>query len=280
MALERIWLATDLSDEVLEPWAHALRICATSGVDLRVLHVHKGESPPWEQLPTLRLLLTQWGFLSEDAGLDDFRALGFKVRLEALDASNPRGLLGAMVEVHAPDLLVLGSHRPVGLERLLDGSISEELARRAPRSALIIPDRAQNFVEPISGNVRLRKILIPAGEKGAQRAVDAAAELVAALDAGPVEVVFVHVGPYGTIPQLTIPEGKGWTSRTQQFSDGQVVARVLETAASENVDLIAMATHGRDSWSDALWGSRTERVLRKSPVPVLMTKIFAVREAL
>lgn len=273
MALERVWLATDLSAVAASPWAHALRICATVGTDLRVLHVKKGEQPAWSQLPTPRRLLTKWGFLPEDATLDDFNSLGFRIQMQALEAENPKGLLGAMIEVSAPDLLILGTHRPSALQRLFDGSVGEELARHAPRSTLIIPDDSRPFVDDDSGVVRLRRVVVPLGDKAAQRGLSSALELVEALDERPVEFIFVHVGLYSEIPQITLPERPGWSFRTINFRDGPVVGRILEASTSEDADLIAMATHGHDSWSDAIWGSRTERVMRDATVPVLMSTL-------
>jgi nucleotide-binding universal stress UspA family protein len=44
---------------------------------------------------------------------------------------------------------------------------------------------------------------------------------------------------------------------------------IVETAASEHVDLIVMATHGRTGLSHLLIGSVAERVVRTAPCPVL-----------
>lgn len=273
MAFERVWLATDLGVDALLPWTHSLRICATSGMDLRVLHVRHGTAPPWSQLPTPRMLLTKWGFLSEDATVEEFEQLGFKIHLQALDAEHPAGLLGAMIEVDGPDLVVLGTHRPTGLQRLFDGSVSETLARHSPRATLVIPDGSRPFVAPAEGTIQLRRILIPLGEADAVPGLAAAMELADSLQSQPVEFIFVHVGPHAEIPQVDLPERAGWTFRTVNFREGTVVGRVLEAATSWDVDLIAMATHGHDSWWDNVWGSRTERVLRDANVPVLMATI-------
>lgn len=47
---------------------------------------------------------------------------------------------------------------------------------------------------------------------------------------------------------------------------------ILRVAMERKVDLIAMATHGRGFVSHALFGSTTERVLRKSTCPVLTVR--------
>jgi nucleotide-binding universal stress UspA family protein len=268
---ERVWLATDLNEEAVGPWSHALRICATSGADLRVLHVHRGPEITWSNLPMPRTLLIRWGFLPEDATLEDYAALGMRVRLDALAADHPLGILEAMADVQAPDLLVVGRRPPSPLRRLLDGSVSEALARQTSHPTLVVPDGARPFVSATTGAVRLTRVLIPLGEVGALTALTAAGALADGLQAPNVEFVFVHVGPHSEIPRSDLPDHPGWTYRTVNFHDGAVVGRVLEAATREEVDLIAMATHGHDSLSDTLWGSHTERVLRDAQVPLLVT---------
>jgi nucleotide-binding universal stress UspA family protein len=49
---------------------------------------------------------------------------------------------------------------------------------------------------------------------------------------------------------------------------GVAYQRITETAASEPVDLIVMATHGRTGLKHLLLGSVTERVVRLAPCPV------------
>ncbi|WP_276259361.1 universal stress protein [Haloglomus litoreum] len=47
---------------------------------------------------------------------------------------------------------------------------------------------------------------------------------------------------------------------------------ILDYAASNDVDLVVMGTHGRTGLSHALLGSVAERVVRLSPVPVLTVR--------
>ena len=52
------------------------------------------------------------------------------------------------------------------------------------------------------------------------------------------------------------------------------MAKTILTAANEHqVDLIAMATRGHDSVLDSVFGSRTERVIHRAPVPVLAVPV-------
>lgn len=53
------------------------------------------------------------------------------------------------------------------------------------------------------------------------------------------------------------------------IAEGDVVAKILESAARLDSDLIVLGTHGRSGFERLVLGSVTEKILRKSPVPVL-----------
>jgi len=56
---------------------------------------------------------------------------------------------------------------------------------------------------------------------------------------------------------------------TIQVASGDPVSAILERATRDASDLIVMGTHGRSGLARAVLGSVTERVVRRSPVPVL-----------
>jgi len=51
---------------------------------------------------------------------------------------------------------------------------------------------------------------------------------------------------------------------------GSPWARIIDTARVEKADIIVMSTHGHDSIADQVVGSHTERVIHRSPCPVLV----------
>ncbi len=53
---------------------------------------------------------------------------------------------------------------------------------------------------------------------------------------------------------------------------GDPAAQILDHAAAHEVDLIAMATHGRGGLSRLLVGSVAETVLRRATLPVLLVR--------
>lgn len=48
---------------------------------------------------------------------------------------------------------------------------------------------------------------------------------------------------------------------------------IIEEAKAANVDMIVIGTHGRSGFEHVLFGSTTEKVIRKSPCPVLSVSL-------
>ncbi len=56
-----------------------------------------------------------------------------------------------------------------------------------------------------------------------------------------------------------------------ELLEGDCVSSILELAQAKNADLIVVGSHGRSGISRALLGSVAEGILRRSPIPVLVT---------
>lgn len=274
--LGRIALATDLGAESPDLFAHGLALALRARADLYLVHVSEADHPEasWRRLPTVRALLERWGTLPVGASHAEFESLGIKVH--AVDRPPTDDVVAAvarrMVETK-PDLVVLGTHARAGLSRFLSASVAEPVARDVHRLTLFVPHQARGLVDPESGALRLKRVLIPMAPSAPQQPViDAVARLIEALEVGPVSFTLVHVGRHDTIPAPSLPSRGDWSWRTDVRS-GQVVEQILQAEVEHEVDLIAMATRGHDSVLDEVLGSRTERVLRRSRCPVLAVPV-------
>ncbi len=58
-------------------------------------------------------------------------------------------------------------------------------------------------------------------------------------------------------------------SVTPILAHGTPIREILHTIRDQNIDLVIMATHGQTGIAHALFGSTSEKVVRRSPVPVL-----------
>ena len=54
---------------------------------------------------------------------------------------------------------------------------------------------------------------------------------------------------------------------------GKPSAEIIRVARDELIDMIVLGTHGKGILDQALFGSTTERVVRKAPCPVLTTRL-------
>jgi len=64
-----------------------------------------------------------------------------------------------------------------------------------------------------------------------------------------------------------------------RIADGNTAAEIVRHAAEHDVDLVVMGTHGRSGFDRLTLGSVAEKVLRKSPCPVLTIPPGAARLA-
>ena len=55
--------------------------------------------------------------------------------------------------------------------------------------------------------------------------------------------------------------------------EGSVAEAILSAAQHQQIDVIAMATHGRSGIQRAVYGSVAEQVLRSSTTPVLLVRV-------
>lgn len=272
--MQRIMVATDLEHQHEALFGVALRMAQLGRGKLRVVHAHRSEAETdWRKLPSVRTLLTRWGAIEEGAGVEAFDALGLRVMpIATTHGEDPVAELVARAHDDETELLVMGSAGRVGVERLLQPSVAETVARRWGGATLVVPEKAAPLVAD-DGTVRIRKVLVPIDVATPPQAlVQALTAMLEQLHLGPVQFVLLHVGGVEGIPSFDLPERPDWMWRSE-IVPGDVVESILHMAQVEGADLIAMATHGHDSWLDALRGSHTERVLRRAPCAVLSVPV-------
>ena len=268
--LSRVLFPTDLSHDGDLAFAHALRIALAGKGELAIVHVATREQvgKEWEQFPRVRASLAGWGFLELGAPASAVEAL-LDLRIRKIDIPELDPLRGVKdVLEHRPcDLVVLASQARQGVDRWLHPSLAEPISREAHTPSLTLPPTARGFVDPATGAVSLRNVLVAVDHRpSAARALATAANLTAMLGAGEAVFHLLHVGD--SFPETPVPEAIATRVRIRQQA-GAVVEGIIDAAAEDEADLIVMATRGHDSLLDALRGSTTEQVLRNSGRAVL-----------
>jgi universal stress protein A len=141
--------------------------------------------------------------------------------------------------------------------------------------------------------IELRKILVPTDfSESARRALDYGlsfardykAELillhvVEAVPVGyasdlfpvPVAEMYQEVSAFARseLAKLAAEASAQGVTARERVLQGKPSAEIVRLAAEEAVDLIVLGTHGKDLLDQAIFGSTTERVVRKAPCPVL-----------
>mgnify|MGYP001379577794 CR=1 FL=1 len=182
--------------------------------------------------------------------------------------------------------VTMASHGRSGLTRLLLGSVAEEVLRRADGPVLLAPRPALERAGP----VEYRRILVPLdGSERSAAILPLVRELARAHGA---EVQLLHVASWITPelgPLLAVSEPPealaarvdAWRAALARAglrvetlaAAGERVEEIVAAGQREQVDLIAMATHGRAGLDRLVHGSHTEAVLRRAAVPLLSLRV-------
>ena len=269
LELRSIVHPTDFSDASAEAFVHALRIALTAKSGLTLLHVTNPlDERDWVTFPHVRAVLADWGLMSESAPEAAVaEKLGIKIAKVDLSPQSAADGVLRYLDDHPAARIVLGTQARDGVARLLHGSVAEKLARHAKVPTLFVPNGARGFVDPLRGEIHLKRLLIPVDHDPKPAAAVNAIMHFAHMLAGPeVDERLFHAGRdapqlrHHTKPHLAVPVA---------LVSGDPVDSIINEAIDWQPDLIAMPTAGHRGVLDALRGSTTERVIRQSPCPVL-----------
>jgi nucleotide-binding universal stress UspA family protein len=266
---------SDFSDESDVAFAHALKAALIAHSQLTIMHVSPKATEEWTDFPGVREVLARWGLLPKDAPRSAVPALGIDVRKVSARHNDPVESVLAFLDHHPADLIVLATHQHEGRSHWMHRSVSEPIARNSGQMTLFIPPGVDGFVSRIDGTVSLRSVLIPiAPVPLPQPALVLAARLVRNLQCPEGTFTTLWVGAGGDAPAVHFPETPGWKWNAMVQS-GDVIEAIVNAARDTSADLIVMATDGRHGFLDALRGSHSERVLRRTPCPLLAIPVSA-----
>lgn len=293
LEIRRVLWPTDFSTGAAQAFSHAAAMASWHEAELHVLHVADGTSQGSvgmeESFPISRDTFAELlGAAGEPPQAVDLDALS--VVQEERERAAPAEAIVAYAEEQDIDVVVAGTHGRRGLQRLLIGSVAEEVIRTAPCPVLAV--RGGEVVPPAWG---VRNILVPTDFSEASiNALRHAKELALTYGAQltllhAVEEV-VYPSAYGLEP-VNLPgpevvqrvEGNladlvrtevGYEHVVVEAEIGYAPSAILDHAEANQVGLIVIATHGRTGLERMLLGSVTERVVRRAPTPVFVVKSF------
>ena len=195
---------------------------------------------------------------------------------------SPVGVLLDVAKEHRATMIALATHGATGLKRLLFGSVAEGVVRKSPVPVLLLrPFWSYELVAPVgTEHAPVRNVLLAVD--GSDLALEALPGVIEIADLFEARVVLLRVlegknpeTPAEAEKQLksiakTI-EKKGIETLTL-VERGEPVDQILKALRFHEIDLLAMATHGRSGLTRAVTGSVTEEVLRRATVPILIAR--------
>jgi nucleotide-binding universal stress UspA family protein len=190
------------------------------------------------------------------------------------------------------DLLVIGTHGRSGFERLLLGSTTEKVLRKARCPVLTVPRRLPDAVP--SGPVLFKQILCAVDfSESSLTALKYALSLAQEAD-GCLTVVHVlgaeFVGQVGigeehvslaafqrqheeearNLLEKAVPESTAaYCKADTMLLRGKAWREILRIACDRQAELIVMGVHGRGAADLMFFGSTTQHVVREATCPVL-----------
>ncbi len=291
IGFRRILCASDFSLASLPAWVFAQRLARATGGELTLLHVVAPIPVPLELAVDVEGYQQLADAEREAARVRGQQQLegaipGVRATLRIEDGPAAARILKA-VDEGATDAVVLGTHGRTGLDRLLLGSVAEQvirLARRPVVTARLVPT-------PPAPEEPIRRIVYPTDFSPPARRAWAWVRALAEATGAHVDLLHVllevvpdrHVDPAflaraaATIRRDALRVTDAFvescglpTDRISvQLLHGVEAEQIVHAARSSRADLIVMGTHGRSGFLQLALGSVARRVLHGAPCPVM-----------
>lgn len=201
------------------------------------------------------------------------------------------------VEAHGIGQIVMTTHGRGGLSRAWLGSVASELVRFVGVPVLLI--RPTNTVHHRTELKSVRHVLVPLdGSVLSESVLPHAAEFAKCCDARLTLIEAVppvySISGGGQVPDVSTDVRAAEVTRNETarylehvagmlrasgliveiavLTHWQAAHAIIDYASDHDVDLIAMATHGRGAWSRWVVGSVADKVLRGCQIPMLVLR--------
>ena len=303
MNLERILVPVDFSSTSREALALAASLARRAGGRLTLLHV--GATPTYSMTqawsPSMHMPIheLQQRMKRESQALVE-RWLqsdvphGVEARTVLREGFPPEEIVA---EANEHDLVVIGTHGRTGTDRVVLGSVAERVVRHCKVPVLVAPGVSREAGRPVDTPFENVLVAIDFSESStrALRAGIAMARTTGAkltlLHVGISEAILISQVWMDAVSPAMVEIHDRMAREAQRQLDRLMRDEVPETLrgrallregiAAETIvqqvplgsyDLVVMGTHGHTGMQRVILGSVAERVLRHSPVPVLVVR--------
>jgi nucleotide-binding universal stress UspA family protein len=281
IAIKKVLVATDFSDRSRLAVSRAMVLCREHGAHLEILHVIE-ELPPPDHLSMDQYMEKVREQLNGEAAQAISQEIPCHVQCE-----RGKGLNSIIRNARkvAADLIVIGAHgQHLLLDKLL-GTTADNLIRQAEIPVLVVKQAAQTDYG---------RVLVPTDfSDESRKALHAAGSLAPAASVDLLHVYGVEGEGQLSMAQAGEEARKRYRQRTeiwammsmdewrqgvnldqdsvkQHVRKGYAPSAIIQFAAEQQHDLVAMGTHGSSGLSRFLLGSVTESTLRTVHSDVLI----------
>ena len=297
--IDSILFPTDFSDVAEGAFAHAAHLAVQYDATIHVFNVvSPDEAPDTNPMDFLPVTPPEEGAGPSDAAVQHMEVQTatqergtVPVIYSQMDSASPSEAIIDYAAERDVDVVVMGTHGRQGMDRLLSGSVSEEVVRGAPCPVFtVLPSEEESGIPTIS------RVLAPVDlSEQSSMVVNHAAALSDAYGA-PLDLLHVveeaaYPSAYGLDATSTNqPNVQNRAREALETLAGELEMRpdpvhihvlagnaardIVEFADEHEADLIVMATHGRTGLERFLIGSVAEKVVRRAPCPVFTLKSF------
>jgi nucleotide-binding universal stress UspA family protein len=285
---------SQLAELALQP---ALTIARQAGSNITLLNVpvrqpvvlpsSAGYGPPVYDRTSEHALKQEEQYLERVRDENAEPEIDFDIRVEEGDVA---GVIIDTAVVCDVDLILMTTHGYSGFTRWMLGSVTERVLREAPCPVLVIRRGGplRNAVITLDGSRLAEQALLPGVETG--RLLGCETSLIR-VDEGEklssVEMGFLEVASSDLCQDLSLEDA----DRVSYYLDcvvnqfgteeyplrtavvrGKPAESILEYIEEQQIDLVAIATHGYGGLKRWTYGSVTEKILRKADCAMLVVR--------
>ncbi|HLA41285.1 MAG TPA: universal stress protein [Candidatus Glassbacteria bacterium] len=301
--LTKILFPSDFGESAEEALRYASMLASEYGAELTIMHVVSlfGEGPGLteRQISEMQHYAEQFSQQLHDEAeeiidktIEDHREGDLVMKKLVVRGISAHQLIIQVAAEQEFDLVVMGTYGRGGVSHMLFGSTAEQVVRLAPCPVLTVRHHADRVFD----FQRIRKILFPTdfsdySKKALPYALSFAERYGSELHVLHVFEQRIHPAFYIVDKSTPFDLDEGLRDRALDALDefvyedlrekinfrcevtsGKPFVEIINYAKANEIDLIVTATHGLTGLEYMVIGSTTERVVRKSPCPVLSIK--------
>jgi nucleotide-binding universal stress UspA family protein len=294
MLIKLILCPVDFSENSVKAYLHALSLAEHYGSKLVVQHVVELWRYPSASYAATAGAYDEFLQAICDGGKNKLQEFvknhtydGVHPELVVQEGMAPDVIL-SFAQSQKPNVIVMGTHGHRGFDRLMVGSVTNRVMRRAPCPVLAVPHPQDSDVggrEHGQAHHLNRILFCTDFSDNSTRALEYAVSGAAEYDA---ELTLLHVleGSESSevkeavlsavteeLNKLIPPATRSTLKIKTALRVGKPYQQIIQVASEWQSDLVIMGVHGRGAIDLAVFGSTTYRVIQLGPCPVLAVHI-------